>query len=49
MTAYTNKYNTAKKSNPGLKDCVEPQPYYDTKANSCVKCPSDHPYFNLDK
>ena len=44
---YKKKYNSDKAQNPKLKDCVQPVPFYDEKSASCVKCPSEYPYFNL--
>ena len=48
MTNYTAYYNSVLKSNPGIKNCAAPTPYFDPTSKVCVSCPSTHPYFNLD-
>ena len=48
ITAYQQKYQTFKKADPKLQDCVNPAPYYDRTRYACVQCPSDFPYFNLE-
>lgn len=41
-------YTLQQASNPKLKDCVEPTPFYDSSSNMCVQCPKDYPYFSLE-
>jgi hypothetical protein len=48
MTQYSLNYTRNKTNNQKLKDCIQPTPYYDHVSKSCVQCPKDYPYYNLD-
>ena len=48
MPAFQRSYLSAKTLNPSLKDCVLPAAFYDPTQKTCVECPSNFPYFNVE-
>lgn len=48
MTAYSEYYDSQRKVNSRLIDCLPPRPFFDKVSSTCVGCPDDHPYFNMD-